>query len=118
MDFHRIDRGGAFVSRYIIYEQGDTEVVVGWDNPLATFFAHVYDNSRDAELLAGVGQEPNEVLTIEALKGWLQEHGDFAMPRDVVASLEIDLARHGEWEPGPLQRTLGFTGTLPEKTSE
>lgn len=100
------------MSRHLIVKNADGEVVVGWDPPLGTFFAQIFgpepeDPDEDENLIAWIGYEPRQVQTVEALAAWLAEHG--------VALNEHDgrmLAYESDepWEPGPLQKRLGFTG--------
>lgn len=49
------------MSRYSFRAEG-REIIVGWDNPLVTFFVHVWDEaeSEDAPVLV-VGAKPGEV---------------------------------------------------------
>ena len=60
-------------------------VVVGWDNPLQTFFAqvaraeHADDEDGDDPMLLWVGTEPREVVTVEELARHLAPFADLAM---------------------------------------
>jgi hypothetical protein len=59
-------------------------VVVGWDNPLQTFFAQVArpergdDEDEDDPVLLWVGTEPREVITVEDLARHLAPFADLA----------------------------------------
>lgn len=55
--------------RNITAKQPHIEVVVGWDPPLATYFAQVHDQRQDedADLIAWVGVTPFQVLKLDAL---------------------------------------------------
>lgn len=64
----------AVISRHEIPARDPTLcVVVGWDNPLQTFFAQVARPERDDEededdpVLLWVGTQPREVITVEDL---------------------------------------------------
>lgn len=88
------------MSRYLI--SPDPEVVVGWDPPLGEYFAHVYD--RDGELLANI---EGDLSDIDAFCMGYSRISD-----EILAQLVADRAK--PWEPGPLQKALGFTGEWEE----
>lgn len=80
------------MSRYDISAPDALEVVVGWDPPLSTFFAQVWDRSLDeddpaAELL-WVGCAPGEIRDVEhlskAVAPWV------AVPDATVRALHAD----------------------------
>ena len=63
-------------------------VVVGWDNPLTTFFAQVFDPSIDEEEEADVlwiGAAPQALPTVAALQAQLA--GWATIPAALVAQL-------------------------------
>lgn len=78
-------------------------VVVGWDNPLATFFAQVFDPSIDDEDDANVlwlGTAPQAIPTVAALQTQLA--GWATIPAVLVAHLTCD--QQAATPPTPLQR--------------
>ena len=93
------------MSRYTF--EGNTTgltVVVGWDNPLRTFFAQVWEGSGPpaGTLLLWVGIGPDVVLTVEALAERVAPFGD--IPEAIVERLEDDYERRVE--PSALQQLL------------
>ena len=96
------------MSRYTIRWK-PTEVVVGWDPPLGTFFAHQYDPTvEDDELVWAVGLAARELPTLAGLKTALAERGLPEIPLEIQACLNAD--SEAAWVPGPLQKALGFIG--------
>lgn len=99
------------MSRHVIQEQ--PEVVVGWDQPMGTFFAQVYGpepegicEDADCELHEIVGPHPrkdcedndpilwvgghfNEVLTVQQLKRVMGEYAA-AITLDMERQLQYD----------------------------
>lgn len=80
------------MSRHELRSVSDTEVVVGWDPPLRTFFAQAWDRSRDqddpaAELL-WIGCSPAEItdpqMVCDAVARWAE------VPPSLVATLARD----------------------------
>lgn len=70
------------MSRYLLRMDETHEVVVGYDSPLDTFFAQVYDvvagNALDDDvLILWSGRTPNEVtdagVLIESVREWVSE---------------------------------------------
>jgi hypothetical protein len=92
------------MSRYSIPAQDpDLTVIVGWDNPLVTFFAQVFDPSieEDAEAcLLWIGTAPGAISTVAALQAQLA--GWATIPPDIVDRLTRD--QQGATPPTPLQR--------------
>ena len=78
-------------------------MIVGWDNPLVTFFAQVFDPSieddEDACLL-WIGTAPEAIPTVAALQAQLA--GWAAIPPDIVDRLTRD--QQTATPPTPLQR--------------
>lgn len=98
------------MSRYVIQNDGAREVAVGWDPPLGTFFAQVFAPlvpDDEEELIWAIGQHRHEVTTVDELELALEEQG-VTLLRAERDQLRADQA--APWEPGPLQRKLGFTG--------
>jgi hypothetical protein len=60
------------MSRHTIPAKDDGhEVVVGWDQPLLTFFAIVYDKSKrgtDDDIVLWKGTRPREIYEVEDLR--------------------------------------------------
>jgi hypothetical protein len=92
------------MSRYSIPAQDPRlQVVVGWDNPLVTLFAQVFDPSieEDAEAcLLWIGTAPEAIPTVAALQAQLV--GWATIPADIVDRLLHD--QHAATPPTPLQR--------------
>jgi hypothetical protein len=64
-------------------------IVAGWDNPLATYFAQVWEGGSAAgELRLWVGAGRDRVLSVEALAALLAPYG--SIPVRVAARLEGD----------------------------
>src|SRR3954468_16310183 len=65
-------------------------IVVGWDNPLETFFAQVWDEREDPEEdplpTFWVGTQTAEVSTIEELESLLAPFGE--IPKEYKVVLE------------------------------
>jgi hypothetical protein len=78
-------------------------VIVGWDNPLVTFFAQVFDPSieedEEADLL-WIGTALQEIPTVAALQAQLA--GWAMIPADIMDRLTRD--QHAATPPTPLQR--------------
>jgi hypothetical protein len=81
-------------------------VVVGWDTPLATFFAQVFEPSRDdAEddaVLLWIGTAPQALPTVAALQAQLA--GWATLPPALAAQLTRE--QHAAPPPTPLQRWM------------
>jgi hypothetical protein len=92
------------MSRYRIPAQDPRlTVIVGWDNPLATFFAQVFDpaleDDDEADLL-WIGAAPHEIPTVAALQAQLA--GWATLPAALVAQLTRE--QQAATPPTPLQR--------------
>jgi hypothetical protein len=92
------------MSRYRIpVQQPNLTVIVGWDNPLTTFFAQVFDPSieEDADAcLLWIGTAPEVIPTIAALQAQLT--GWATIPPTIVDRLIHD--QQTATPPTPLQR--------------
>jgi len=92
------------MSRYSISaQQSGLTVIVGWDNPLTTFFAQVFDPSIEEDVeacLLWIGTAPEAIPTVAALQAQLV--GWATIPDDIVARLRRD--QHAATPPTPLQR--------------
>ncbi len=92
------------MSRYSIPAQNPAlTVTVGWDNPLVTLFAQVFDPSieEDAEAcLLWIGTAPEAIPTVAALQAQLADWA--TLPPDIVERLIRD--QHAATPPTPLQR--------------
>jgi hypothetical protein len=92
------------MSRYSIPAQDPAlTVIVGWDNPLLTFFAQVFDPSieedDEADLL-WIGTALQAIPTVAALQTQLT--GWATLPPDIVDRLTRD--QQAATPPTPLQR--------------
>ena len=63
-------------------------IVVGWDNPLQTFFVQVWENSDEDDPVLWVGTWPEEVTSVEALAEVMRPYGE--IPAEVLAQLHTD----------------------------
>jgi hypothetical protein len=103
------------MSRYRIPAQDPAlTVIVGWDNPLVTFFAQAFDPSIEDEAeadLLWIGTALREIPTVAALQDQL--NGWATIPPDIVDRLTRD--QQAATLPTPLQRWalqfLHSTGT-------
>ena len=92
------------MSRYRIPAQDPRlTVIVGWDNPLVTFFAQVFDASieedEEADLL-WIGTAPQAIPTVAVLQAQLADWA--TIPADIVDRLTRD--QQAATPPTPLQR--------------
>ena len=97
------------MSRYTFAgHRPELSIVVGWDNPLRSYFAQVWEGGGPpkGELRLWVGIGPDRVLTVETLAWLLAPYGN--IPERVVSQLEDDQDRRHE--PRPLQRALTQRG--------
>jgi len=84
------------MSRYVIPpDDRHFQVIVGWDAPLTTFFAQVFDTTVEAEeddaaCVLWVGGDLQAITTVATLQDALQAYA--TMPADVVALLQHDQA--------------------------
>jgi hypothetical protein len=92
------------MSRYSVPAQHpDLTVIVGWDNPLTTFFAQVFNPSIEDDeeaCLLWIGTAPEALPTVAALQAQLTSRA--AIPPDIVDRLTRD--QHATTPPTPLQR--------------
>ena len=92
------------MSRYSVPAQDQVlTVIVGWDNPLATFFAQAFDPSIEDEAeadLLWIGTALREIPTVAALQDQL--NGWATIPPDIVDRLTRD--QQAATPPTPLQR--------------
>ena len=92
------------MSRYRIPAQDPgLTAIVGWDNPLMTFFAQVFDPSieEDADAcLLWIGTAPEAISTVAALQAQLT--GWATIPPDIVDRLVRD--QQAATPPTPLQQ--------------
>jgi hypothetical protein len=81
------------MSRRNLEDERASAVVVGWDNPMRTYFAQIYwkDQKVDGRDTPHeqVGQEYGEVPTVEALFEWLEGH-EIAVPGEMAELLRSD----------------------------
>jgi hypothetical protein len=78
-------------------------VIVGWDHPVGTLFAHVFDPSiedDEAACLLWIGTTPEAIPTVAALQAQLT--GWATIPPDIVDRLRRD--QQAATPPTPLQQ--------------
>lgn len=78
------------MSRHILKSDGKTEVVVGWDHPMLTYFAHIYQLGEDGEPVdmvidpvtheekdptIRIGGMVREIYDLESFYAVLRRHG-------------------------------------------
>jgi hypothetical protein len=84
----------------------DLTVVVGWDNPLSTFFAQVErvqdDNDPRDPILLWIGRGLGEVTQAEQLAGPLAPYAE--LTSELVKQLRADRAADADRGPSVLQR--------------
>jgi hypothetical protein len=92
------------MSRYSIpAQQPGLTVIVGWDNPLCTLFAHVFDpaiEDDEAACLLWIGTAPGALPTVAALQAQLV--GWATIPPAILDCLTRD--QQAATPPTPLQR--------------
>lgn len=91
-------------------------VVVGWDNPLQTFFAQVIDITRDEDddMLVWEGCDPRKrIESVDDLQKLLKDYA--SIPLNIRSLLEKD--KDQATPPSPLQQKVAriFEGFLNEK---
>jgi hypothetical protein len=82
-------------------------IVVGWDNPLVTYFAQVArpedpDREDDDPILLWVGANPREVITVEDLARHLAPYAD--LTPEVAEQLRQDRAARLGQAPTAIQQ--------------
>jgi hypothetical protein len=78
------------MSRYS-FQAGGREIIVGWDNPLVTFFVQVWDEAGDEDApVLWVGAKPGEVRSVEALSECVRPFGE--IPDAILTGLRADFA--------------------------
>ena len=94
------------MSRYKV-DAIDTQhyaVIVGWDNPIQTFFAQVWDLAKeekdDEACVFWVGTHAGSVPTVTALAQAISAYA--VLPADIATQLERDQASSAS--PTPLQQ--------------
>lgn len=78
-------------------------MIVGWDNPLLTFFAQVFNASiadDDEACVLWIGTTPQAISTVAALQAQLADWA--AIPPDIVDHLTRD--QQAATPPTPLQQ--------------
>lgn len=76
-------------------------IVVGWDNPLQTFFGDVEDAKGEPICSTMMDMGEFNVQTIDFLEGLL----GYEIPADLQAKLESD--KEGRTEPSSSQKNIG-----------
>jgi hypothetical protein len=104
------------MSRYSIpAQQPGLTVIVGWDNPLQTLFAQVFDpfiEDDEAACLLWIGTAPEAIPTVAALQAQLT--GWATIPPAILDCLTRD--QHAATPPTPLQRWAHQLLHGPEET--
>lgn len=99
------------MSRHVIPARDQRlSVVVGWDNPLQSYFAQVAGPERDDEndneepMLLWVGTKPREVVTVEDLAQHVAPFADLTF--EVAEQLRADRAAKLGHAPTSTQQQL------------
>ena len=107
------------MSRYHV-DAKDAEhftVIVGWDNPMQTFFVQVWDLAKeeddDEACVFWIGTHPGSVPTVTALVQAMSAYA--ALPGDIATQLERDQALSEP--PTPLQQWMMLASTGPAGAS-
>ena len=86
------------------FETGQFTVIVGWDNPLQTYFAQVWDAELKDEIDGGcvfwVGTHPGSVRSVRDLAQVMSVYA--LLPEDLATELEQEKA--ASKPPTPLQQ--------------
>jgi hypothetical protein len=99
------------MSRYTVDTQ-DQEIVVGWDNPLQTFFLQVSERGRDEEgPRVWLGTLPGELPTVEALAKALTPYTTLSDELRTTLQRDAD----ARTLPSPLQRAFANLMTPNER---
>lgn len=87
-------------------------VIVGWDNPLQTFFGQVFDLTLDEDeaCVYWLGTYPGHVLSVSALKQAISAYAN--LPADTLTHLERDQA--AATPPSRLQKKMWSIIPLPD----
>lgn len=92
--------------RHVPGTRDDYEVLVGWDNPLITFFARVEGkrdpSDRQRRELMWVGTDRSEILTVERLSEVLRPYA--MLSPAMLDDLRRDRAKDADRGPTALQR--------------
>lgn len=83
-------------------------IILGWDKPLETFFAQVYDSTvdEDENPILWLGATPgDEINSVEQLQDRLSQSGYLSY---IPPSTQLELARQQKESepPSPLQRKI------------
>jgi hypothetical protein len=95
------------MSRHILpLRDYDDASVCGWDPPLSTYYALLWENGDGGEEpTTWLGFLPCEFPTVDDLASALKPYG--TLPAELVARLEADKRKEGEWmtddPPGPVR---------------
>jgi hypothetical protein len=104
------------MSRYLISAiHSEHRIVVGWDSPLASFFAEVIDQNLEAAIAQGecseeevdptllwVGAIPGEIPTLEQLQAAIAPFA--VLSNDTIEQLQADYDQ--PWSPSPMQQSM------------
>jgi hypothetical protein len=81
------------------------EAFVGWDAPMTTFFAQVFDRNvkdRDEQLLLWMGDDDLAIPTLQHLQDAVADYA--TIPTNILTQLEAD---HDQaWAASPLQQQM------------
>ena len=65
------------------------KVIVGWDQPLLTYFVHVFDAGWKREgPTIWLGDRPRELYDLDDLKRAIRQHAD--LPQELLVTLHRD----------------------------
>lgn len=92
------------MSRYhILAHKSEHKMVVGWDNPLESFWFHVYDAADEEKVISEFGSAPDEKCTnLVIFQDMVQPWGQ--LNAEVLRNLQADYV--SRTEPSPLQKMM------------
>ncbi|WP_155960593.1 hypothetical protein [Fischerella sp. PCC 9605] len=76
------------MSRYQIESTNYVEITVGWDKPLGTYFAQIWESEDSDEPIVWVGDELKDVTSVHQLTEAIAPYCN--IPQDIIDLLTTD----------------------------
>jgi len=105
------------MSQHTLMLEDCKRLVIGWDGPLATYFADVFDDTFDEDakdisqfhvatygMLAG-----DDIAEVDELRSKMAEDG-YEIPGELAEQLEMDKIARGSWRTFTQQSGLDMIG--------